>query len=807
MQNLRPPFAAGDAVIARGERWVVEETTAFEDCVLLQLAAPASGAGHGRRACLLHPFDRPVAATPERRTRVVTRTRWMNNLQFHLADLRGHGQLRSARSAAIDILPFQLEPALAVVRGRAARVLLADEVGLGKTIQAGLVLAELRQRGWCEHALVLSPAGLCRQWAEELGRRFGIATSVLDTNSLRGLSAALPFGVNPWSVERVVIASTDFIKQPEVLHAAASILWDILIVDEAHQAATAPQRAAAVNLVARRSRHLLLITATPHAGDEAAYRSLCAIGRIGGDDPLLLFRRTRNTVGFKGTRKVRLLAIRPGPEEREMHHLLARYVQRLWQIGDREDASSVRLVAMVLSKRALSSASSLASSIERRLGCLTDRVSEPVQTGLPIGASEDDDRADAEPGFGIPAFERIDEERASLRAILAAAYRVREETKVQALVRLLRRAAEPAVVFTEYRDTLALLASSLAPFRRLVLLHGGLSADERRIGVQAFNSGSADLLLATDAGSEGLNLQPRCRLVVNLELPWNPIRLEQRIGRVDRLGQSRTVHAVNLFAEGTAEATVLASLLKRLDKIRASEIDIAGCVIGGREPSFSPSMTADTAATIIDLQKESDREAERLRDLKRRPASPPWHGDYTRLPVCVLRSRDRRFSKSPEALWFYRTRIVNGCGRLVEDVLVPVRSPLSAADVAGCCWADVRRRSIRAIAERLLEQYQGAASAAARLHLERRASVIAGESREWIVRARTREQQLSQTLQTTSPLFQAGLFDGRTLRQREEGRAEHHRLMAETASRAGHLGLEGLTTAQEPELALLLLRC
>jgi hypothetical protein len=551
----------------------------------------------------------------------------------------------------------------------------------------------------------------------------------------------------------------------------------------------------------------VLITATPHAGDEAAYRSLCGIGRIDSDDPLLLFRRTRNTVGFKGTRKVRLLAIRPGPDEREMHRLLARYVQRLWQIGDREDASSARLVAMVLGKRAMSSASSLASSIERRLSCLIERVAEPVQTGLPIDPPGDDDRADAEPFFGIPAFERIDEERASLRAILAAAYRVREETKVQALVRLLRRAAEPAVVFTEYRDTLALLASSLAPFRRLVLLHGGMSLDERRIGVQAFNSGSADLLLATDAGSEGLNLQPRCRLVVNLELPWNPIRLEQRIGRVDRLGQSRTVHAVNLFAEGTAEAIVLASLLKRLHTIRASEIDIAACVIGGREPSFPLPMTTDTVATIIDLRKEADREAERLRDLKRRPASLLWQGDYTRIPVCVLRSRDRRSSNSPDAIWFYRTRIINGCGRLVEDALVPVRSPLAAADAAGCCCFNVRRRSVRAVAERVFEHYQEAASSVARLHLERRASQIAGESRGWIVRARMREQQLSQTLQTTSPLFQAGLFDGRSLRQREDSRAERQRLMVETASRAGHLGLEDLTTVQEPELALLLLRC
>ena len=117
-------------------------------------------------------------------------------------------------------------------------------------------------------------------------------------------------------------------------------------------------------------------------------------------------------------------------------------------------------------------------------------------------------------------------------------------------------------------------------------------ADRRRRSggesVRAFTTGAADVMIATDAGSEGLNLQGRCRLVVNLELPWNPIRLEQRIGRVDRIGQTRTVHAINLLADGTAERTVLANLLRRIDRIRMSEIDIAACVISQSEPPPHP---------------------------------------------------------------------------------------------------------------------------------------------------------------------------------------------------------------------------
>ena len=138
---------------------------------------------------------------------------------------------------------------------------------------------------------------------------------------------------------------------------------------------------------------------------------------------------------------------------------------------------------------------------------------------------------------------------------------------------------EPIIVFTEYRDTLDALESAIGDLRKTTTLHGGQTPQERRNAVDAFTSGAADLLLATDAGAEGLNLQSRCRLVVNLELPWNPTRLEQRIGRVDRIGQTRTVHAINLFAEGTAESTVLAGLLRRLERIHASEIEIAASVI------------------------------------------------------------------------------------------------------------------------------------------------------------------------------------------------------------------------------------
>ena len=146
------------------------------------------------------------------------------------------------------------------------------------------------------------------------------------------------------------------------------------------------------------------------------------------------------------------------------------------------------------------------------------------------------------------------------------------ETKLAALARLLRRLrrrGEPAIVFTEYRDTLVHIQQTLALDG--VLLHGGLSRSERRRAVETFVSGRAWTLLATDAGAEGLNLHHSCRVVIHVELPWNPVRLEQRTGRVDRIGQARTVHAVHLIARGTGEMRILARLQSR---IRAARRDI-----------------------------------------------------------------------------------------------------------------------------------------------------------------------------------------------------------------------------------------
>lgn len=801
-------FTAGDRVTVRGERWVVEEATAFADATLLNLSCADYQAAR-RRCRLLLPFDRPVLSNYTPKIRAVTRRRWMRHLHAQVGELRTCGQLRAPHHAAIDILPFQLEPTLALVRGQASRFLLADEVGLGKTIQAGLMLAELRQRGWCEHALIVTPAGLRQQWADELLHRFDVRAAVIDAASLAALADSLPFDVNPWTVEPVAITSIDFLKQAEVLHALTSQLWDVVIVDEAHQATIASLRYEAVNAVAMRARHVVLLTATPHAGDDHAYRALCAIGAVGPlddardrslgaardrEDPILLFRRTRERAGLPRSRRVHLLPVRLTPDSLDMHRLLDGYLAQLWTIARETGKRDVQLVAMVLAKRAFSSSRSLAISLERRMAGLDGESETPAQTMLPFGF--DDDLSDEARLPVAHAFERIDEERAVLQRVIEAARRAASgDRKMHAVGRLVRRVREPLIIFTEYRDTLEAIADAIGSVRHITTLHGGQTPQARRQSLEQFTTGGADVMIATDAGSEGLNLQGRCRLVVNLELPWNPIRLEQRIGRVDRIGQTRTVHAINLFADGTAERTVLASLLRRIDRIRMSEIDIAACVIGRLEPA-PISLPVEKCATAIDLGNAALDEARRIARTRRSHAVRADLPEHV-VPIVALKS------PRPSLTCLFRIRLITRTGRLVEDTLLPIRMPLDNTH------HHLRRREVRRLGETLAALAGPDLMRYASAFADRRARALAVDTAAAIARAVRRERAIAVCAGGHSSRFvQGGLFDSRALKQKWAGQERRDAVYQESETHANLLEADAsIVLAHDPQLALLLIQC
>ena len=271
-----------DIVCVRRARWRVVDVRAYERCEVLTLVG-VGPANSGQERHILAPFD--LVERVERRTkrRRVSLRLWRRACRALIAADTPPGSLRCARQARIDLLPHQLEPALALLRGLGSRVLLADDVGLGKTIQAGLVVSELRAAGAADRVLIITPAGLRDQWAGELFDRFRLDATVLDARALRRLTGSLPVGINPWQAVPIAIASIDFVKQTEVLAVAGACRWDAVVVDEAHGVAGDSDRHAAVSALAAAASFVVLLTATPHSGDRRAFASLCGIG--GAVDP------------------------------------------------------------------------------------------------------------------------------------------------------------------------------------------------------------------------------------------------------------------------------------------------------------------------------------------------------------------------------------------------------------------------------------------------------------------------------------------------------------------------------------------
>ncbi|MGE3512479.1 MAG: helicase-related protein, partial [Vicinamibacterales bacterium] len=513
----------------RRERWRVAAVELRDACPLVTLDGLGPPNVHEQRQ-LLVPFEvvEPLAhldaaGVPHLPWRA-GRTRWRRAVRSALVADGPWTRLHGVDPSHIDVWPYQLEPAITVLEGRATRLLLADAVGLGKTVQAGVLLVELLARGAAQSALVLTPAGLRDQWRQELASRFNLAFDVVDSASAARLAAELPLGVNPWTTRRLAITSVDFVKRPEVLSAVRAHAWDVVIVDEAHLVSPGSDRHAAVSLLCAAALFVVLLTATPHNGDREAFASLCSLGLTDGAPPdaCHIFRRSRSDVGMPLRRRVHRLQVSPSPAEVRMHAALDQYAVAVR--ADAADTHAGELLVSTLRKRALSSPSSLRASVDRRLHALNGELleeEEDEQLRLPLddGAGEFD-AGDSAPALDLPVLRDRRREHGILRCLRHAADEASHaESKLRALARLLRRLArrrERVLVFTEYRDTLLHVQRRVAP--DALVLHGGLDRQERGLALDTFTSGRAPVLLATDTAGEGLNLHQSCRCVVHLEL-------------------------------------------------------------------------------------------------------------------------------------------------------------------------------------------------------------------------------------------------------------------------------------------------
>jgi superfamily II DNA or RNA helicase len=600
VQHLPSTVTTGRDVDVRGDRWRVVSIEPFEHCAIVTLHGLGDD-NRGDTTRLIAPFDRIQPAT--RRAAIVRTSRRtvLRAVARAIIAAPPWHQCWTAAGADIDLREWQLEPARAALAG-ATRLLLADAVGLGKTIQASLVIAELLARGLAHRVLVLTPASVRDQWARELSERMHVRATVFDQASLQALCATLPTNVNPWTTVSVIVSSIDLVKRPEVRVAVDAVPFDILVVDEAHHLTPGTDRAAVVADLASRVPWTVLVTATPHSGDEAAFQFLQSLGDVGARDDLRVFRRTASDVRMSPECRTRIVAVTPSSAERALLDASLEYARALWRLCD--ERTGAGLVGSIIARRAASCADSVLRTLQRRRQLLGGLRADDTQPALPWDEAESGDLPESDTVLGVPGFTDATSERALLDRLIDLAMRACDESsKVRLIRRLLRRTTETALVFSEYRDTVAWVAAQLGRDATVAILHGGLSAASRRDSIAAFTGGRVRVLVATDAAGEGLNLQACCRLVINLELPWNPLRLEQRVGRLARIGQRRTVHALHLVHRASFEDEVLAHVERR--RLRAAGSLASITTSGNREAA--PEQVTRRLATLAPNDSRSGR--------------------------------------------------------------------------------------------------------------------------------------------------------------------------------------------------------
>ncbi|GLV59776.1 helicase SNF2 family protein [Dictyobacter sp. S3.2.2.5] len=556
------------------------------------------------------PLPQPVRFdTPERLDTFLHAVRWG---AASSADVKA---IQAPFLSGIDLEDYQLDPVARAIQMPRANLLIADDVGLGKTIEAGLVAQELIIRHRARKILIVCPAALQVQWRDQMRDKFGLEFRIVDSELMRSLRRERGLHVNPWKHFPRLITSIDFLKRErplrlftEALPAAGEPLYprrfDLLILDEAHNIApssqgkyaTDSQRTAAIRRLAPHFEHKLFLSATPHNGYRESFTALLELldnqrfARGVEPDPeqlqAVMIRRLKSELPKRwdgsarfAQRQITPLPVAYTPQEREAHQLLQEYsAARIREAQDSVERYASEFVFMLLKKRLFSSPEAFCLTLEKHEQSLGERQRHTAVTKQPSEGilrsrvekieeeSDDDAYLDEVTSEALttaaPLFhEPTDHEQALLKRLRrwAEEARRRPDSKAQELIDWLFRVIRPGgqwsrervIIFTEYRATQNWLYDLLAREgfaeagpdgeRRLQLLYGGMDTKAREEVKAAFQADPDDssvrILLATDAASEGIDLQNHCSKLIHYEIPWNPNRLEQRNGRVDRHGQ------------------------------------------------------------------------------------------------------------------------------------------------------------------------------------------------------------------------------------------------------------------------------
>jgi SNF2 family DNA or RNA helicase len=540
-------------------------------------------------------------------------------------------------------LPHQIKAVYGEMLPRVPmRFLLADDPGAGKTIMCGLYIKELMLRGDLARCLIVAPGSLVEQWQDELHEKFGLQFEVLN----RPMIEATGLGQNVFDRHPLLIARMDQLSRSDDLKDALGRTdWDLVVVDEAHrmsahwfgQEVSITKRYDLGRLLGRVTRHLLLMTATPHAGKQDDFQLFLAL--LDGDrfegkyrdgvhavraDDLMRRMVKEELLTMDGKplfpeRRATTVPYRLSDQEQELYEVVTDYVREEMGRADNLDEgegrrrTNVGFALTVLQRRLASSPEAILRSLERRRARLQKRLREssaerldddlPVKDRLARILGRDERVDEALDDLAGDELEELEDTvvdaataartRAELQAeisvlddLVEVAHRVRTSDTDRKWSELRSILVDHAlqtdahgqhrklIVFTEHRDTLEYLrdriTSLLGDERSVVTIHGGVRREDRRKAQELFTQDKdTRILVATDAAGEGLNLQ-RAHLMVNYDLPWNPNKIEQRFGRIHRIGQTEVCHLWNLVAAGTREGEVYLRLLEKVEEQRAA---------------------------------------------------------------------------------------------------------------------------------------------------------------------------------------------------------------------------------------------
>ena len=649
-------------------------------------------------------------------------------------------------TSKVDPLPHQIEAVYGyVLKLPRIRFLIADDPGAGKTIMAGLIIKELKLRKIAKRFLLVVPGHLREQWLRELKDRFEESFTFVDRNYMDA-----HYAENVWEKENQIITSIDFAKRTEILPAISSALFDFILVDEAHKMSayrygekiSKTDRYMLGEVLSKATEHFLFLTATPHKGDPENFRLLLDLLEPGffadskmltqsiesKDNPLFIRRIKEDLKDFEGKplflpRHVKTFAFKLSNEEMILYNAVSEYVNEQYNKALAKDRRrNVTFALIILQRRIASSTFALFKSLIRRKDKLQGLMDTANKNGeLPqsdtvfdFEETEDEDEQDRWKEEALWETLSVAENREELQREIdtlvglidqsKALIESETEVKLQQLKSTMqdlqhKNPGEKVLIFTESKDTLEYLEKRIRSWGYSInVIHGGMSLEDRVAAERIFKN-ETQVMVATEAAGEGINLQ-FCHLMINYDIPWNPNRLEQRMGRIHRYGQTKEVYIFNLVAANTREGMVLEKIFQKLDEIREvmnsdKVFDVISEVLYDQDLSLLLLDAAANARNIEEILKDLDIhiDAEYISKVKENlgESLATKYIDYTRIREMAEKAREHRLIPEYTRSFFIKAFFkAGGSLRERKDGFIAIDSvPYEIRSIAG---EDVFRR-------------------------------------------------------------------------------------------------------------------